>query len=92
VEGRFSLVSLLYLLFRRSLAVAALRLRSREFKELGSWCSDMSWPFCGARSPGRGWRSPTAYSGRRPGRPALAEEIREVVRRLARENPRWGIS
>jgi hypothetical protein len=28
------LVSLLYLLFRRSLAVAALRLRSREFKEL----------------------------------------------------------
>ena len=30
------------------------------------------------------------YSGRRPGRPALTEEIREVVRRLARENPRWG--
>jgi hypothetical protein len=27
-------VSLLYLLFRRGLAVAALRLRSREFKEL----------------------------------------------------------
>ncbi len=27
-------VSLLYLLFRRALAVAALRLRSREFKEL----------------------------------------------------------
>jgi hypothetical protein len=27
-------VSLLYLLFRRRLAVAALRLRSREFKEL----------------------------------------------------------
>ncbi len=31
--GRLSLiVSLLYLLFRRALAVAALRLRSREFK------------------------------------------------------------
>jgi len=28
------IVSLLYLLFRRTLAVAALRLRSREFKEL----------------------------------------------------------
>src|SRR6266704_1020236 len=30
------------------------------------------------------------YSGRRPGRPAVTEEIREVVLRLARENPRWG--
>jgi hypothetical protein len=28
------LISLVYLLFRRALAVAALRLRSREFKEL----------------------------------------------------------
>jgi len=28
------LISLVYLLFRRSLAVAALQLRSREFKEL----------------------------------------------------------
>src|SRR4029450_5457113 len=32
--GGFLVVSLLYLLFRRALAVAALRLRSREFKEL----------------------------------------------------------
>jgi hypothetical protein len=33
--GRLRLVvSVLYLLFRRALAVAALRLRSREFKEL----------------------------------------------------------
>jgi len=30
----FLVLSLLYLLFRRALAVAALRLRSREFKEL----------------------------------------------------------
>src|SRR5207248_1693432 len=30
------------------------------------------------------------YSGRRPGRPAVPEEIRELVLRLARENPRWG--
>jgi hypothetical protein len=33
-RGCFLVVSLLHLLFRRALAVAALRLRSREFKEL----------------------------------------------------------
>jgi hypothetical protein len=32
--GCFVVVSLLYLLFRRALAVTSLRLRSREFKEL----------------------------------------------------------
>ena len=32
--GRFVVLSLLYLLFRRALAVASLRVRSREFKEL----------------------------------------------------------
>jgi putative transposase len=30
------------------------------------------------------------YAGRRSGRPAVSEEIRAVVLRLARENPRWG--
>jgi hypothetical protein len=32
--GPFLLVSLVYLLFRRALAVAALRFRSRDFEEL----------------------------------------------------------
>ncbi len=34
----------------------------------------------------RKWQQP----GARPGRPRLSPEIRELVLRLARENPRWG--
>jgi hypothetical protein len=32
------------------------------------------------------------YAGRRPGRPSVLAETRELVLRLARENPRWGFS
>ncbi len=120
-------VSLLYLLFRRALAVAGLRLRSREFKELEIVVlrhelavlrrqiscprlveSDRVFLAAASRLLGRrsrsffvrpdtllGWhrqlvRKRWTYAGRRPGRPAVAEETRELVLRLARENSRWG--
>jgi putative transposase len=121
-------VSLLYVLFRRSLAVAGLRLRSREFKELEIvvlrhelavlrrqvarprldesdrvFLAAASWLLGRAGRPSflvqpdtlLGWhrrlvRRRWTYRGPRPGRPAVSEEIRELVLRLARENPRWG--
>jgi hypothetical protein len=126
--GRCVVASLLYLLFRRALAVAALRLRSREFKELeivvlrhelavlrrqvarprlderdrvflaaaSRLLSRASRPSFVVRPDTLlGWhrqlvRRRWTYAGRRPGRPAVSEEIRELVVRLARENPRWG--
>jgi putative transposase len=121
-------VSLLYLLFRRVLAVAALRPRSREFKELeivvlrhelavlrrqvarprleerdrvflaaaSRLLSRASRPSFFIRPDTLlGWhrqlvRKRWTYAGRPPGRPAVWEEIRALVLRLARENPRWG--
>ena len=35
-------------------------------------------------------RSRWTYTHRRPGRPAVTRELRDLVLRLARENPRWG--
>jgi putative transposase len=120
--------SLLYLLFRRALAVAALRLRSREFKELEivvlrhelavlrrqvarPRLDDRDRVFLASASrllnrasrPSffvspetlLGWhrrlvRRRWTYAQRRAGRPAVSGELRELVLRLARENPRWG--
>jgi transposase len=122
------LVSVVYLLFRRALAVTALRLRSHEFKELEivvlrhelavlrrqvarPRLEDADRVFLAAASrflsgtarhslfvrPDTvlGWhrrlvRRRWAYTGRLPGRPAVSEDIRELVVRVARENPRWG--
>src|SRR5205823_9254898 len=119
---------MLYLLFRRALAVAALRLRSAEFKELEivvlrhelavlrrqvarPRLDECDRVFLAAASQllGRasrasffvrpntllGWhrqlvRRRWTYAGRRPGRPALCDETRALVLRLAHENPRWG--
>lgn len=120
--------SLLYLLFRRVLAVAALCLRPREFKELeivvlrhelavlrrqtarprlderdrlflaaasrlldrASRPSFFVSPQTLLRWHRRLVRRRWTYTHRRPGRPAVAAELRELVLRLARENPRWG--
>jgi putative transposase len=122
------LVSLVYLLFRRALEVAALRLRSREFKEVEivvlrhelavlsrqvgrPRLGDSDRVFLAAASRvlrGTGQhsffvrpdtllrrhrqlvRKRWTYAGRRPGRPAISEDIRELVLRVARENPCWG--
>jgi hypothetical protein len=39
-----------------------------------------------------GWRRYWAWKSRRrgPGRPRLPKELRELIQRLAGENPRWG--
>jgi putative transposase len=122
------LISLVYLLFRHAFAVAALRLRSREFKELEivvlrhelavlrrqvarPRLEEPDRVFLAAasrllRGDSRrsffvrpdtllGWhrrlvRRRWTYAGRRPGRPGVSDEIRELVLRLAHENPRWG--
>ena len=124
------LVSVVYLLFRRGLAVVALRLRSREFKKLEivvlrhelavlrrqvarPRLEDADRVFLAAasrllRGTGRrsffvrpdtllGWdrrlvRRRWTYAGRRPGRPATSEDIRELVLRVARENSALGVS
>jgi putative transposase len=128
-EGGVCLIgSLLYLLFRRALVVAALRFRSREFKELEIvvlrhelavlrrqvarprldesdrvFLAAASRLLSGASRSSffvrpetlLGWhrrlvRRRWTYPGRPPGRPGVSLELRALVLRLARENPRWG--
>jgi len=119
--------SLCYFVLRRILQLAALRFRSKEFKELeivvlrhelAVLRRQVARPelraadriFLAAASrllPRTSWRSfvvtPTTllrwhrrlvarrwtYPGR-VGRPPIGGEVRELVLRLARENPRWG--
>jgi putative transposase len=111
-----------------ALAVAALRLRSREFKELeivvlrhqlavlrrqvsrpqleasdrvflaaaNRILSGTSWQSFFVRPDTLlGWRRRLVrrrwtYAGRRPGRPAISNDVVALVLRLAREDPRWG--
>jgi putative transposase len=119
--------SLCYLVLRRLLQLAALRLRSDEFKELeivvlrhelavlrrqvarpeltpcdrvflaaasqllprGNWQSFVVTPTTLLRWHRRLVTRRWTYPGR-VGRPPVAGEIRELVLRLACENPRWG--
>jgi putative transposase len=121
-------VSLLYVMFGRVMALVLLCFRSSDFKELeivvlrhelAVLRRQVSRPalrpadraFLAAASrllPRTRWRSffvtpetllawhrrlvahDWTYPGRRPGRPKVSREVRELVLQLARENPRWG--
>jgi putative transposase len=119
--------SLCYQMFRWVLQLAALRLRSSEFKELEivvlrhelailrrrsrrprlTWSDRIVLVAASRLLPRTSWQSVIVTPGtllawyrrlvakrwtyaRRAGRPPVRQEIRDLVLRLARENPRWG--
>jgi putative transposase len=82
---------------RRQVSRPALRPADRAFLAAASrllprtrWCSFFVTPETllawHRRLVARHWTCPS----RRPGRPKVGREVRELVLRLARENPRWG--
>jgi hypothetical protein len=69
----------------RAFMAAASRLLPRERWQVFFVTADtlLAWH---RRLAARRW----TYPGRRPGRPRVHREVRELILRLARENPRWG--
>ena len=122
------LVSFCYLVLRRVLQLAALRVRSNDFKELEIvvlrhelailrrqrkrpvlTAVDRLFLAAASRCLARDrWRSflitpatllrwhrrlvAKRWTYTRQGRPPMRREIRDLVLRLARDNPRWGIN
>src|SRR5829696_3373659 len=125
--GGIVFLSLCYVVLGRVLQLAALRLRSNDFKQLEivvlrhelailrrrtlrpalTWTDRLFLAAASRILPRLRWRSfivtPATLLrwhrrliskgwtyARRVGRPPMRREIRELVLRLARENPRWG--
>jgi hypothetical protein len=83
---------------RRQVARVALRPRDRAFLAAASrilprerWASFLVTPQTLLRWHRELVRRKWTFRPRRPGRPPVDQEVRDLVLRLARENPRWGL-